>query len=167
METNTYQHVIRRRLHARIWLSAVTASSHCSTTIAHTGVGYGRAEREGHTGALHTARLRLARVQFLAQLTAEPGRALALELNRARLDALGAVLARVGATQRGQFNVVVAAFHVRIVDEHLRALHDGELAEAVADDEGSLVEWMRDEVAWLSAHANVIADLLLLLLLLL
>lgn len=45
-----------------------------------------------------------------------------------------------------------------IVDQHFRAVHDGELAKSVADDELRRVGRVWDQIAWLSVQANVLTD---------
>lgn len=83
-------------------------------------------------------------------------RALALELTRAELNTLGAVQTWVRFTEKRHLVGHIAQFQVNVEHGVVRAVHEGNLAHAVADHELGLVERVREEVTRLGVGANVV-----------
>jgi len=91
-------------------------------------------------------------------LTAKASAALAFKLHRADLDTFTTVQTRVRFAQQWQLSVDVTTSQVWVVDQHFRAVHDGEFTKSVADYELRGISWVSDQITWLSVYAHVIAN---------
>ena len=131
---------IGARLQAGIGLGArgVTAQANAASAAARAHVGHGAALRQRDAQAGRAARIAGgggAHVRLLAEAAREAWRALTAELEERQVGAARAVQAGRGGAALRLLGVQVAALRVRVVDQVLGAVHDGEFAEAVADHE--------------------------------
>lgn len=143
---------------ARILLDLLTVDTDSATTVAQANMGHRAAEHKRYAHAIGTARSCRARVQFLAKLSTKSTRAFALERSAVDFRAFSIVQARVGLAQQGHFRVDVASLQVVIVHEHVRAVHDSELAESVADHKLGGITGVGKQITWLRVGTDVIAN---------
>ena len=145
---------VRVGLSARVGLGRLASLANAASAAARAHVGGRATDGQRDADSVLAARVRGARVELLARNAGKASRALASELEEGQVDALGVVHARVARAAQRSLDVQVAALRVRVVDQVLGAVHDGELAEAVADDELEVVTWVRDQIAGLGVHAQ-------------
>jgi len=141
---------------ARVHLDILARLADGATGRAHADAGDWRAGWHRDAHAIWAAWLGGAVVGGLAVDAGEADWALALVAEDGwQVGALAVVHARVGLAAERHDGLEVAADQVRVVDEVLWAVHDGELAEAVADDELVDVGRVWDDVTWLRTLAQV------------
>lgn len=155
IESDIEQDEIGAGLHARIGLGRGARGANGSAAAARAHIGQRAADGQRNAHAVAAARIHRARVGLLAHGAGEAGRAVALELKPRQVRAAAVVQTWARLAAERLLDVEVAALRVSIVDEMLRAVHNGELAEAVADDELEVVGRMRDQVAGLGVHAQL------------
>ena len=141
---------------ARVHLDILARLADGTTGRAHAHAGDWRARRHRDADAVWATWLVGAVVGGLAVDAGEADWALALVTEDGwQVGALAVVHARVGLAAERHDGLEVAADQVWVVDEVLWAVHDGELAEAVADDELVNVGRVWDDVAWLRTLAQI------------
>ncbi len=140
-------------LHARVGLSGGAGLTDGAATVARAHVRDWSADWEGDAHAITTAWVDRAGVELLALGASEASWAVAAELEEWQVRAAAVVHAWCGGAAERSLNVEVATLRVRVVDQVLWAVHDGEFAEAVADDELDVVGRVGEEIAWVGGHA--------------
>lgn len=142
VEVDAEELQVRVGLDARVGLGAGASDTDATATVAHTGVWHRATGWQGNADTITTAGVSRAGIDTLALDTSESDWAIATELAESQVSAATVVHARVRGTAHWHISSQVASLSVGVEDQVLRAVHDGELAESVADDERGWARWV-------------------------